>query len=350
MKQSPIAILLSSLFFIGLVLFGIWFNTTKPRVMILQSYDAGYPWTRDIDAGIDHIAEDWTNYSLTRHYMNTKRLNDPQALRYVGMVARRAIERTDPDVLIAIDDPAQSLAARFYVDHPRMDIVFAGVNGSVAPYGYEGAANVTGIFERKPLAAIKELVIALERDSDDPERGARVHYLMDPSESMARDRERIERFSWSPLKFAGTHVAADYPDWQRYVRALEPRAGDYLMIANYRKLRRGGDDPTLVPPAEVVRWTEAESPLPVIGLNVFNVEDGAAIAMGASPFEQGEVAAKLAETLLQGDDRGGALAWVDPEHYIVAINEAALRARHLVLPGIYETFARATFTFIEASP
>lgn len=350
MKQSPIALILSGLFFIGLVLFGIWFNATKPRVMILQSYDSHYPWTRDIDTGIDHIANDWTNYSLNRHYMNTKRLNDPQALRYVGIVARRAIERTNPDVLIAIDDPAQSLAARFYVNHPHIDIVFAGVNGSATPYGYDGATNVAGIFERKPLEAIKELVVALERESDTPRRGARIHYLMDPSESMARDRDRVENFDWSPLTFAGTYVASDYPDWQHYVRSLAPRAGDYLMIANYRKLKRAPDDPAMAPPADVMRWTEATSPLPVIGLNVFNVEEGAAIAMGASPFEQGEVAAKLTEQLLNNDERAGTIAWVDPEHYIVAINEAALRVRRLALPRIYETFARATFTYIEATP
>ncbi|MBK1649695.1 ABC transporter substrate-binding protein [Rhabdochromatium marinum] len=350
MKQSPIALILSSLFFIGLVLFGIWFNATKPRVMILQSYDAQYAWTRDIDTGIDHIADDWTNYSLSHHYMNAKRLNDEQALRYVGQVARRAIDRFDPDVLIAVDDPAQSLAARFYVDHPQINIVFAGVNGSVAPYGYQGADNVTGIFERKPLRAVKELVTTLERDSEDPQRGARMYYLMDPSESMARDRKRVERFDWAPLEFVGVFVAEDYPSWQAYIRSLEDRAGDYLMVANYRKLRRSPEDPTLVPPAEVMHWTEAVSPIPVIGLNVFNVEDGAAIAVGASPFEQGEVAATLAATLLQSHQRGGTLAWVNPQHYIVAINEASLQQRRLELPQIYETFARATFTYIESDP
>lgn len=350
MRGSSIALFLSALFFIGLVLFGIWFNATKPRIMILQSYDRSYAWTRDIDAGLDHIVNGWTNYSVSRHYMNTKRLNDPQALRRVGVVARRAIERLDPDVLIAIDDPAQSLAARFFIDHPSTEIVFAGVNGSIEPYGYDGAANVTGIFERKPLQAAKELIIALEQQGQRNQEQPRVHYLMDPSESMARDRERVEQFDWSPVQFAGTFVAADYPQWQGFIRSLEPHEGDYLIIANYRKLKRNSADPDLVPPGDVMHWTESHAPIPVIGLNVFNVEDGAAIAVGASPFEQGEVAARLAATLLESGDPTESHPFVDPRHYIVAINESAVEKRGLRLPQIYETFARATFTYIEAEP
>ncbi|MCP5117868.1 MAG: hypothetical protein GY953_44175, partial [bacterium] len=87
--------------------------------------------------------------------------------------------------------------------------------------------------------------------------------------------------------------------------------------------------------------------IPVIGINVFNVEDGAAIAVGASPFEQGEVAATMAETLLEQGIRGKELAMVVNHQYVVAIQQNALRKRDLKLPQIYETFARTTSTYIE---
>jgi hypothetical protein len=282
--------------------------------------------------------------------MNTKRLSDPDSLRYAGIVARRAIDRFDPKVLIAVDDLAQRLAARFYVDHPRMEIVFAGVNGSVGPYGYEGAENVTGIFERKPLQAVKDLVLTLEQGRAPGGAPVGIRYLMDPSESMARDRNLVESFDWAPLVFEGTDVAQDFEHWQQLVTALPDIDGQYLMIANYRKLRRSQSDPEPVPPDEVMRWTEANSPIPIIGVNVFNVEDGAAVAVGASPFEQGEVAATLADELLRKHRRGGAIAMVDPRHYVVAINAPALARRGLELPQIYETFARTTFTYVESEP
>lgn len=349
MKQSPAALILSLMFFVGVASFAVVFNATKPRVMILQSYDPEYAWTRDVDAGIRRISAGWTNYSVNWHYMNTKRLSDPESLRYAGIVARRAIERFDPHVLIAVDDLAQRLAARYFVNHPRMEIVFSGVNGSVEPYGYDDAENVTGVFERKPLQAVKDLVMTLEQgalDANGPRSG--IHYLMDPSESMARDRHRVETFDWSPLRFEGTTVAEDYPSWQAFVRALPESDGEYLLIANYRQLRRSETNPETVPPEEVMGWTEANSPIPIIGVNVFNVEEGAAVAVGASPFEQGEVAATLADQLLREDVRGGQVAIESPRHYVVAINEAALARRGLELPQIYETFARTTFTYIDA--
>lgn len=349
MKQSPAALVLSLLFFVGVAAFAVGFNVTKPRVMILQSYDPEYAWTRDIDAGIRRISSGWTNFSVSWHYMNTKRLSDPESLRYASIVARRAIERFDPDVLIAVDDLAQRLAGRYFVNHPRMEIVFAGVNDSVEPYGYEGADNVTGVYERKPLQAVKDIVLTLEQLAPE-QKGPRpgIHYLMDPSESMARDRHRVESFDWAPLRFEGTYVAEDYPAWQAFVRALPDREGEYLLIANYRQLRRSETNPETVPPDEVMRWTEANSPIPIIGVNVFNVEDGAAVAVGASPFEQGEVAATLADKLLKQDLRGGQVAVENPRYYVVAINEAALAKRGLELPQIYETFARTTFTYIDA--
>jgi len=58
----------------------------------------------------------------------------------------------EPDVLIAVDDNAQKYAAKYFVNHPRIKIVFSGINGSVQPYGYDTANNVTGILERNPFA------------------------------------------------------------------------------------------------------------------------------------------------------------------------------------------------------
>lgn len=350
MKQSPAALVLSAIFFLGVTVFAIVFNATKPRVMILQSYDPDYAWTRDLDAGIRRVSERWTDYTVSWHYMNTKRLSDPDSLRYAGIVARRAIDRFDPNVLIAVDDLAQRLAARFYVNDPGMEIIFAGVNGSVEPYGYDGAENVTGIFERKPLQAVKDLVLMLEQGRAPGDAPAGIRYLMDPSESMARDRHLVEAFDWAPLEFEGTEVAQDFAQWQEFVASFPEADGQYLLIANYRKLRRSASDPEPVPPDEVMRWTEANSPIPIIGVNVFNVEDGAAVAVGASAFEQGEVAAKLADELLAKNRRGGVIPMVDPRHYVVAINESALARRGLKLPQIYETFARTTFTYVESEP
>lgn len=341
--------LLSFLFLLLFLAAAVVFNAIKPRVMVLHSYHPDYPWTRDVDVGIQRIAQRWADYSVTWHYMNTKNLSDKDSLRYAGLVARRAIDRFDPMVLIAVDDPAQELAARHYVGRPEIQIVFAGVNGDAEPYGYQGAANVTGIFERKPWQAVKEMVGTLELSKAQPNPRPRLRYLMDPSPSMQRDRGFIEAFDWSPILFDGAFVAKDYSQWQAFVRSLAEQSVDYLLVANYRKLPRSVEDPVLSPPEEVMLWTETHSPVPVIGVNVFNVEDGAAIAVGASPFEQGEAAAQMTETLLEQNLSGAQLPMTSNQHYVVALNRAALDKRQLQLPQIYETFARSTATYLKGA-
>lgn len=348
MSDNKLSKALSMLFLFAILATAVAFNASKPRVMILHSYHPDYPWTRDVDEGIKRIARNWTDYTVTWHYMNTKKLSERESLRYAGIVARRAIDQFDPMVLIAVDDLAQKLAAKHYVDHAYMSIVFAGVNGSAKPYGYETAENVTGIFERKPWQAVKEMILTLEREQPQADRQPSIRYLMDPSPSMQRDRAFIEAFDWSPIRFSGTYVAENYQRWKQHVRALRERDIGYLLVANYRKLPRSATDPSFSPAAEIMRWTEANSAIPVIGVNVFNVEDGAAIAVGASPFEQGEVAAGMAETLLEQGLRGKELAMLVNRQYVVAIHQDALSKRKLKLPQIYETFARTTSTYIEA--
>ncbi len=347
MSQSRPGRMLSIFFLFAVMVAAVVFNAAKPRVMVLHSYHPDYPWTRDVNEGIERIARHWSDYSVTWHYMNTKRLSDKESLRYAGIVARRAIEQFDPMVLIAVDDLAQKLAAKHYVDKPGMNIVFAGINGSAKPYGYDDGNNITGIFERKPWQAVKEMVLTLEREQPQPNPRPSIHYLMDPSPSMQRDRAFIEAFDWSPLRLGGIFVAENYQLWKQQVHSLREQNIDYLMVANYRKLPRSDTDQVYPSPTEIMHWTEANSAIPVIGLNVFNVEDGAAIAVGASPFEQGEVAATMAETLLEQGLKGNELAMQINRQYVVAIHQDALSKRKLKLPQIYETFARTTATYIE---
>ena len=54
----------------------------------------------------------------------------------------------------------------------------------------------------------------------------------------------------------------------------------------------------LTDPKEVVAWTEANSKLPLIGLNSYYAEDGGMLSIAASPYEQGEVAANMAIRIL----------------------------------------------------
>lgn len=336
-----------SLVFLALILAtAVAYNSTKPRVMILQSYEPGYAWTRDVDAGLRRITDKWTDYSVTWHYMDTKRRSDPAWLERSGIIARRAIKQTRPRVLIAVDDLAQSLAAKYFVNDPDMDIVFAGVNGSVKPYGYDTANNVTGIFEHKQLQAVKESIMALESKKTIPNTTPTLIYVLDPSPSLAKGRSNIDVYDWKPIEYMGSIVAKNFPGWKNIIME-QSKTVDYIIVANYRKLEISGPGSPYASPKEVMVWTDKHSTIPVIGINSFNVEDGAMISIGVSPFEQGEVAGKMAQRILEENIRANAIPMRKNSQYIVAIRESSLQMRNMELPAIYEAFGRATENFIE---
>ncbi len=70
----------------------------------------------------------------------------------------RTIAQFDPDVVIAVDDEAQEYVMRRFAGKARPKVVFAAIDHEPAEYGYVGAANVTGVAEGLPLAAIRDLL------------------------------------------------------------------------------------------------------------------------------------------------------------------------------------------------
>lgn len=344
--KKHLSSILCIIFLVLILIAAVMYNAAKPRVMILQSYQAEYAWTRDVDAGLRRVINKWTGYSVNWHYMDTKRHSDPEWLKRSGIIARRAIKQTNPRILIAVDDLAQSLAAKYFINDPDMDIIFAGLNGSVEPYGYDKANNVTGIFEHKQLQPIKEALLALENKKATPKTNPSVAYILDPSPSLASGKALIDHFDWSPISYKKSIITKDFPAWKKQVIELGDKV-DYIIVANYRKLPLSDQNKTYASAKEVMLWTEANSEAPVIGINSFNVEDGAMISIGVSPFEQGEVAAQMAQKILEENISASDIPMVENKQYIVAIRESSLSSRNMELPAIYEAFGRATENFIE---
>jgi ABC-type uncharacterized transport system substrate-binding protein len=324
----------------------VYFNMHKPRIMILHSYSPEYVWTRDVNEGINRIAQNWGRYSVQWHYMDTKKYRDQRWYEQASLIAKRAIDNASPDVLIIVDDLAQKLVGKYYIDHPNIQIVFAGVNGSIEQYGYHKANNVTGIFERKQLNAIKETLLTLEQGRDEPLEHPRVLYLIDSSTSLAKGRPYFEKFDWSPLTFEGVDVMDNFEEWKEDVLYAD-HFTDYLLVANYRKLKTSETNHKVPSPETVMTWTEENSPVPVIGVNLFNTEEGAMMSIGVSPYEQGEIAAKMAERIIEEKISADDIPIQDNKHYVVALNDDALKKRGIIMPSIYEAFGRATAHYYE---
>lgn len=336
---------ITMILFLGaaLALFG-WYNIRKPSILVLHSYDPDYAWVRDINVGLNRVLNEKYRYQVRWYYMDTKRHPAAAFKASAGVAARHVIASAHPDVVIAIDDDAQEFAMRHFVGDPHVAIVFAGVNRDAADYGYARAANATGILERIPLGAMRE-ALASARPLGQPGRPIRVAYIGDRSETVDGDARQVRQYDWRPLQLGAVLQVDSWPAWQAGVRALG--AGhDVLLLSGYRRLRRSAVDASLVPAQEVVAWTEAHSARPVISFNGFYTEDGGMLAIGTSPYEQGEVAGALALQIALGRRAPATLPVVSSTQFIVSMRGGAMRARGFMLPGVYEAAARTGNQFL----
>lgn len=337
--MNRLRLILISLFLVASIAVVVAYNLHKPRVLVLQSYDLTYPWTREVSVGLHRVLDEHSHFAVRWFYMDTKRHPEKEFKQKMGLSARQSIDRWKPDVIIAVDDDAQEFVTRHYVNHPRIRIVFAGVNGGVEPYGYAGANNVTGIFERKDFVALKEALLALRWQR--PAAGSlRVMHIGDTSTSVGHDDHHMREFDWKPLINLPSRKVGTFDDWKKAVLDAQDKT-DFIITTNYRKISRGAADKALMPPEEVVAWTVANSRVPVVGTNGFFVEDGGELAIGTSPFEQGEVAARMAVRLLDGQSAKD-IPHASTRQFVVYMRSARLHQRGMELPPLYEAFARAT--------
>jgi hypothetical protein len=317
------------------------FNATKPRILVLHAGAETTAWVRGVDAGIDvALAANRRPLAVRRHYMRLDRIARPESRAAAAAEARMAIERFDPDILLAVDDESNEAVASRYADRGRPRIIYVSIDQPPERYGYSGPGaaqhrdTVTGIREELPLAAIRDAVAVIRGG------GARIAALGIDSDTGRAERTQVEAFDWAPHALTAAATAGDLAAWQRFVE-VEAADADVLLVLSSAGLARAAGSGATVGGAEVASWVEAEAaPLP-IGVHAGFVADGGGLAISPAATDYGSRAMTMA------------LAWLDapagppprPEtsgHFDVALSPVRLAARGIELPAIYAEAARAT--------
>lgn len=342
MKKLRLAMIV--LFLVALAATVVVFNTTKPRLLILQSYDRDYAWTRDVDVGINRVLKDRNDYSVRWFYMDTKRHPWHDYKVNVGKTVEKLIENWQPNVVIAVDDDAQEYAMKTFINRPDIKIIFSGLNGSPADYGYDKANNATGILERKPLDAVKETLLLIA-SSQGRTRPLRIMFLGDASESVHHDEQEFRKFDWGPIQVLDSRFAKTFDEWRSAVEFCNNNNVDFIITANYRKILRKKDAKGLMPVHEILQWTDQNSHVPVIGTNAFFVEDGGSLAIGTSPYEQGEVALSMVNDILYKGKKTSDIPVQSTRQFVVAMRASGIKRWNIKLPTVYESAARSSANF-----
>lgn len=318
----------------------IFLEMQRKTVLVLHSYATDYAWVRDVNEGIKRVLKDKSFVNMRWHYMNTKNHPELSYKQKAGATARKVIDFVKPDILFAIDDDAQEFAAKFYKDRPDIHIVYAGINALPERYGYDTAKNVVGISERIPIRGIKDAVFIFTKQMN-LKSMPRVCHVGDKSLVVQFDDFNLHASKdWFPINLGPSFLVETFDEWKKVILEAD-KYMDFMLINNYRKITRSETDLTIVPYQEVMQWAFEHSPVPIIGINAFVCEDGAAISIATSPFEQGEVAMQMVLNLVKEKKKIEEIQSTQSSQYIIVMNEERFNKTNLKLPSIYKAFAKA---------
>jgi len=127
-------------------------SVNAARCVYISSYHKGYAWSDGVERGLLKTLDG--KCEITTFNMDTKRSKDEASIKQAALKAKKLIDATQPDVVIASDDNASKYLIVPYYRDADIPFVFCGVNWTVEQYGYP-FRNVTGMIE---VAAIEPML------------------------------------------------------------------------------------------------------------------------------------------------------------------------------------------------
>lgn len=307
------------------------FNHTKPRILVVHSAAQDSLWATEVDRGMRAaLAVNRRPVSVEWVYMDVAAPTARDRTAQAQAEVRRAINRVDPDVLIAVDDEANLLVARDYVGRESPRILYVSLDRPPADFGYVGAANVSGIAEQLPFKAVRDAVVALL-----PGRAPTASVIGVDSVTGRAEMAQVRDFDWGPVTVTDSDLASTADDWRDFVAGTN---SDVLVVLSTQDLPES--DGTIFSAAAAADWAQQKSlPLP-IGTQVDFVQDGGGLSFSPPPADYGNRAVELALDWLDDRSTPGPPPPVRSPHFQVGVRQSALADRGVALPPIYLEAAR----------
>lgn len=299
----------------------------RRKVFVVQSYGPEYVWTQNINQGIREALKG-VDVAYEYFYMDAKNHPDKTWQTHAAREAFERIRKFDPDVVVTADDAAQAfLVVPFLKGKSRPQVVFCGVNAPPSIYGFP-ASNVSGVRERY---LFREGVKLLKRLIP---RARNVAFLFDASDASAylvQDlNEDISREGPFALPLAAVETIPTFQEWRRKILDFQ-KSADTLALALYHSLI---DEKTgkVVPPEEVMAWTNSVNAKPTLGFADFALNHGILCGVLESGQEQGFLAGAMArEVLLHGTPAGDMPVRMN-DRGVIMVNLKAAERLHVEIP------------------
>jgi len=265
----------------------------QSKILLIESYHSDYAWDKSYIEGIESVIGKTHNF--VKFQMDTKRVPKDQ-FRKKAEEAWKKYEELKPDLVFLGDDNAAKFLGEKFAK-TSTPVVYLGINNNPRAYNIHNSKNITGVLERpllkRSLASISEIL-----HKDNP----KILVLFDDgSTSQVTFKEVFKGQKKSKIGKAEVIVEniGSYDKWQKMVKNSKNNGFDCVVVGLYHTLSDASG--TYIEANQVLSWTSSNSTVPTFGFWDFSVaSDKTAGGFVLFGKVQGEIAAKLAQKILNG--------------------------------------------------
>ncbi len=263
----------------------------KHRILVLNSYNVGYSWTdNEIQAIQDFFADD-PSVILQMEFMDAKLTNAPEHFANLRQLYEHKYHDATFDVIIVTDDDALDFIRRYGAElFPGVPVIFAGINN----FGSDqiaGMQAVTGVNEQADFTANLKLILRLQPEVTD------IYVITD---ELTAGRMIRREFEAAAAEFEGRlrfHFLNDLTIAEVRTKVSTLEQTDAVFYLSFFQDASGMS----FTPWEVIPQISSSSTVPLYGQVDYMLGKGILGGKVKASYYQGQVAAELAERILDGE-------------------------------------------------
>jgi len=263
----------------------------KKQILIINSYDKGFTWTRDIEEGIKNsLADNMQDIEFFYDYMNVKNNPDPVYIQSLYEFLKIKYLQKNFDAIITIDDDSFLFMTKYHtIIFKDAPLFFCGVNyfeaGTIEP-----SQNTTGVVESYDMPSTIDLALNLSPGTK------KIVVINDTTLTGVANRKNLEKIIPSYKDRVDFEFWSDLnmTDIQQQLSTLEQ--GTIILLLTFNRDRSYNDFSY----DESIRLISEASNVPIYGLWDFYLGDGLLGGMLISGYSQGQMVGDQVSHYLQG--------------------------------------------------
>lgn len=307
--RKYLSLMLLVIFFINYgTQYGLAQDRPKKSVLVLNSYHKGYKWSDSTIEGIASVlGPNARNIELVVEDMDTYRIQDNGYIHQLYETYRYKFHEKKFDVIIAADDPAFSFLLRYHEElFPGTPVVFCGVNY------FEDAMLTnqelfTGVVEGQDIQSTLQLALKLHP-------GTKNIYVVNDNTITGKAIEKTLQDAVPLFSDKVNFISLRGYNMEQIKETLAHAPPESLIL--FLILFQDATGQTFSY-SESISAIAASSSIPIYGVWDFSLGYGLVGGMLTSGYYQGELAAMLAQRILNGE-KPAAIPVVknSPNHYM----------------------------------